>query len=178
MWEDDAFVIVYDKYPKSRMHLLIVPKTKIDSVKYLRREHMSMLRILRARAAWLVEGLRKSQETSDSSALCFRAGFHAVPSLRQLHLHVISQDFQSPCLKNKKHWLSFTSDFFLPISKVIEQVTRQGKVVVDEVECEKLLKGPLSCHRCGKILANMPKLRDHIGKCEVPVPAGKIFSFH
>ena len=30
-----------------------------------------------------------------------------------LHLHVISQDFDSPCLKTKKHWHSFTSEFFL-----------------------------------------------------------------
>lgn len=30
-----------------------------------------------------------------------------------VHLHVISQDFDSPCLKNKKHWNSFTTDYFI-----------------------------------------------------------------
>lgn len=30
-----------------------------------------------------------------------------------VHLHVISQDFDSPCLKNKKHWNSFTTDYFM-----------------------------------------------------------------
>ena len=28
-------------------------------------------------------------------------------------MHVISQDFDSVCLKNKKHWNSFTSPFFI-----------------------------------------------------------------
>jgi hypothetical protein len=31
----------------------------------------------------------------------------------QIHLHVISQDFDSVCLKNKKHWNSFTTDYFI-----------------------------------------------------------------
>lgn len=33
--------------------------------------------------------------------------------LSHVHLHVISQDFDSPCLKNKKHWNSFTTDYFV-----------------------------------------------------------------
>lgn len=31
----------------------------------------------------------------------------------QLHLHVISQDFDSPALKTKKHWNSFTTEYFI-----------------------------------------------------------------
>ena len=30
-----------------------------------------------------------------------------------LHMHVISQDFDSPCLKTKKHWNSFTTSYFV-----------------------------------------------------------------
>ena len=30
-----------------------------------------------------------------------------------LHMHVISQDFNSPCLKTKKHWNSFTTSYFV-----------------------------------------------------------------
>lgn len=33
-----------------------------------------------------------------------------------LHMHVISQDFKSECLKTKKHWNSFTTDFFQPVN--------------------------------------------------------------
>lgn len=31
----------------------------------------------------------------------WRVGFHSVPSMRRLHLHVISTDMDSPALKNK-----------------------------------------------------------------------------
>lgn len=34
-------------------------------------------------------------------------------STSHVHLHVISQDFDSPCLKNKKHWNSFNTDYFV-----------------------------------------------------------------
>lgn len=44
----------------------------------------------------------------------FKIGYHAEPSMQQVHLHVISTDFHSPALKNKKHWNSFTTEFFIP----------------------------------------------------------------
>lgn len=43
----------------------------------------------------------------------FKIGYHAEPSMQQVHLHVVSTDFNSPALKNKKHWNSFTTDFFV-----------------------------------------------------------------
>ena len=36
--------------------------------------------------------------------LAFRIGYHCVPSCKPLHLHIVSADFVSPCLKHKKHW--------------------------------------------------------------------------
>lgn len=44
----------------------------------------------------------------------FKIGYHAEPSMQQVHLHVISTDFNSPSLKTKKHWNSFNTDFFVP----------------------------------------------------------------
>lgn len=37
----------------------------------------------------------------------FRIGYHAIPSMHLLHLHVISIDFDSEKLKTGKHWSSF-----------------------------------------------------------------------
>ena len=37
-----------------------------------------------------------------SGGVEIEAGYHAIPSLEPLHLHIISQDFESDCLKNKK----------------------------------------------------------------------------
>ena len=35
------------------------------------------------------------------------------PSMQQLHMHIISEDMNSESLKNKKHWNSFCSEFFV-----------------------------------------------------------------
>ena len=36
-------------------------------------------------------------------------GFHAIPSMPQLHMHVVSQEFDSACLKTKRHYNTFTT---------------------------------------------------------------------
>ena len=33
--------------------------------------------------------------------------------MAQIHLHVISQDFDSPSLKTKKHWNSYNTKYFI-----------------------------------------------------------------
>jgi len=60
----------------------------------------------------------------------FHVGFHAVPSMQQVHLHVISRDLDSPALTNKKHWNSFASKFFLPAEDVIKLLERDGSIKV------------------------------------------------
>jgi aprataxin len=45
-------------------------------------------------------------------------------------VHVISQDFSAPGLKNKKHWNSFTTAFFVPIRTLIADIEAAGKVTV------------------------------------------------
>jgi aprataxin len=73
----------------------------------------------------IVTGLRKQRP-----ALRFQVGYHARPSMHQLHLHVISDDFDSAALKDKKHWNSFTTKFFVPSSEVIRMVSENGKFEV------------------------------------------------
>lgn len=55
----------------------------------------------------------------DSSSCGFRFGFHANPSLPQLHLHIISLDFESEYMKSKKHYMSFTSDFLVSPTRAL-----------------------------------------------------------
>ncbi|PAA87326.1 hypothetical protein BOX15_Mlig015446g6, partial [Macrostomum lignano] len=113
LFSDDVCVIIADKYPKARHHYLVLPKRQIDSLAQLQRSDASMLkRMLAAAESFIAEKnlLPKS----------FRFGFHAVPSMSQLHMHVVSQDFVSTCLKTKKHWLSFTTDFFLDCSLLLQ----------------------------------------------------------
>ncbi len=43
-WEDSEFVCIYDKYPKARIHLLLMPKLRVNSPNDLRPKHVPMLK--------------------------------------------------------------------------------------------------------------------------------------
>ncbi|KAK8189405.1 HIT-like domain-containing protein [Phyllosticta capitalensis] len=42
-------------------------------------------------------------------------GIHAHPSMRHLHIHVLSPDRYSPCLKHRNHYNSFSTPFLVPL---------------------------------------------------------------
>lgn len=81
----------------------------------------------------------------------FKLGFQAVPGMlyvlftilfcgfiiysfsytkRQIHLHIISDDMQSPNIKNKRHWNTFNTEFFVPPEVLIDQLKKNGCVKV------------------------------------------------
>ncbi|XP_014680665.1 PREDICTED: aprataxin-like isoform X2 [Priapulus caudatus] len=151
---DEMVVIIKDKYPKARFHFLILPHESIPNLKALSRDHLPLLKHIEKRGVELAE--------KSSKALKFRFGYHAVPSMSHVHMHVISQDFDSPCLKTKKHWNSFTTDYFLDSKDVIEQIEQSGKVAVDQSNAGQLLKNPLVCHVCKTEQKNIPTLKMHI----------------
>uniref|UniRef100_A0A8D0D246 Aprataxin n=1 Tax=Sander lucioperca TaxID=283035 RepID=A0A8D0D246_SANLU len=127
----------------------------ISSLKALRREHCDLVKHMQKVADQMV------QQCPDASLLRFRTGYHAIPSMSHVHLHVISQDFDSPCLKNKKHWNSFTTDYFMESHSVIQMLETNGRVTVKEGTGE-LLKLPLCCHMCHKELSTIPALKEHL----------------
>ncbi|KAH6576129.1 hypothetical protein BASA60_004684 [Batrachochytrium salamandrivorans] len=95
-----------------------------------------------------------------------QVGFHAVPSMRQLHLHIISTDFDSPCMKTKLHYNSFVTSFFIPVEEFIEKLDRPGGAIhIDREEYEALIKTtPLKCRCCGEVFKQMPALKLHLSK--------------
>lgn len=155
VYKDDSVVVIKDKYPKARYHWLVLPWQSISSLKALRSEHVELLKHMQRVADQMVE------QCPDAHKLSFRLGYHAIPSMSHVHLHVISQDFDSPCLKNKKHWNSFTTDYFVESQDVISMLEHDGKVQVKEGAGE-LLKLPLRCHVCGEEQTTIPKLKDHL----------------
>ena len=162
-WQDDSFVAIYDKFPKSRIHLLLMPRVNISSIGVLNRDHLPLLSRMKSSAQWIMQGLAAS---SVSNVSPLRQGFHAVPSMTQLHLHIISDDFDSPCLKKKKHYLSFTDqEFFIPIQTLQMRIKLSGSVKLDKHTYEQKLKGEIACHRCRTRLRNMPQLRLHLAIC-------------
>ncbi|XP_041641374.1 aprataxin isoform X2 [Cheilinus undulatus] len=155
VYKDDKVVVIKDKYPKARYHWLVLPWQSISSLKALRGEHTDLLKHMQKVAEQMVE------QCPHKSSLRFRTGYHAIPSMSHVHLHVISQDFDSPCLKNKKHWNSFTTDYFIESHDVINMLETDGKVAVREGTSE-LLKLPLRCHVCRKEFPTIPALKEHL----------------
>eukprot|EP00271_Cylindrocystis_brebissonii_P007705 TRINITY_DN21338_c0_g1_i1.p1 TRINITY_DN21338_c0_g1~~TRINITY_DN21338_c0_g1_i1.p1 ORF type:complete len:249 (+),score=48.50 TRINITY_DN21338_c0_g1_i1:107-748(+) len=165
---DDLTVVLHDMYAKARYHLLVLARLEgFDRITDARQEHLPLLRHMVAQGRkWAVEVAGK-----DARRPQFRYGFHVEPSLRQLHLHVISQDLDSPKLKNKKHWNSFTTSFFLDVARAIEAIEQHGRWALPPGFSEHdLLSRELRCHRCRCMQPNLPRLKQHIGRCEAPCP--------
>ncbi|XP_057519326.1 transcription factor bHLH140 isoform X2 [Amaranthus tricolor] len=157
-------VVLNDAYPKAKRHILVLARLDhLDSLEDVRQEHLKLLTTMhQVGMKWIERFL------AEDESLCFRLGFHSVPSMRQLHLHVISQDFNSLHLKNKKHWNSFNTDFFRDAVDVIEEVEKYGKPSIQD---DKLLSKELRCHRCKSAHPNIPRLKSHISNCQAPFPA-------
>jgi len=96
-------------------------------------------------------------------------GFHAVPSMEHLHLHVISSDLCAPALKTKRHYNSFSprAGFFVPLDEVRawfddDEQHELAKVRLAPEEYEPRLKNALECFRCSVPAKNMPALKKHL----------------
>jgi len=152
--ETGRVVVIRDKFPKSEHHFLVLPKQKLTSLKSAGRDHVQLLEEMEAEGRKLAERFPQHQ---------FKLGYHAVPSMSQVHLHVISQDFNSPCLKHKKHWNSFTTTYFVPSETVLEELRSTGRFTEREEQAKTLLGTPLKCHKCEYRPQNFPDLKRHLG---------------
>jgi aprataxin len=154
-WQNQTFRAVYDAFPKSRYHFLIVPT---------RRFHATPL-ALNVEALLVVESMMKIAQqivrnmSLANPQLLFRMGFHAIPSIPQLHLHVISGDFDSPCMKVKKHWNSFTTDF------LIHPLTLLRGTAESKEYYEKREKQPPECFRCRQVFRSFKDVYAHYATC-------------
>jgi len=89
-----------------------------------------------------------------------------------LHLHILSRDFKSDCLKTKKHWNSFNTDYFIELDVLIEHL-KGFKAPAEYFKTDRFalrspdkleacLKLGLKCHVCQAALKNMPELKKHL----------------
>ncbi|KAG6521508.1 transcription factor bHLH140-like [Zingiber officinale] len=165
MEKSDDYVVLNDMYPKAKKHVLVVSRLQgLDSLSDVRKEHLSLLKTMHS------AGLKWTRMfLKEDASLMFRLGYHVVPSMRQLHLHVISQDFDSPRLQNKKHWNSFNTSFFRDSTDLIQEIEKHGVANINDDE--SLLKMELRCHRCRSAHPNIPRLKSHIALCKASLPA-------
>ncbi|RYP56863.1 hypothetical protein DL771_011567 [Monosporascus sp. 5C6A] len=88
-----------------------------------------------------------------------RVGVHAHPSMNDLHVHVLSRDMFSDCLRHRKHYNSFNTPFFVDLADLPlapddprRHPGRAGYLGAD-----------LTCWRCGRNFGNRFKqLKEHL----------------
>ncbi|KAJ3772350.1 HIT-like protein [Lentinula raphanica] len=173
---------IYDTYPKAIFHFLVLPRVQAGSTVGL--DDLDGLRTLFARGKDSArdvlnalnedaQGIKREIELEMQERYGFKwpiwIGFHSVPSMHHLHLHVISSDLCSERLKNKKHYNSFHPKlgFFLHVDDVLswfdsEPSYYEKMIQLDHKEYEKLLKEDLVCWKCEVSMKNIPTLKTHL----------------
>lgn len=172
---DDKVSIIRDSFPKSECHLLILPrltqlsrshpakvidgkfKNKFEpyidcAINYIFKHFQEKFRV------------QKSDENNpnfDGDILedkdkfvsrFLQIGVHSVPSMKNLHIHVISRDFHSVRLKNKKHYNSFNTKFFISW----DDLPLSGKILDTDknIETKYLKDHDLFCCYCQENFGN------------------------
>jgi len=188
LYYNDDFVAVHDRYPKSSLHILLLPRDRSKSclhpfdafedtqflakvreeIKKLRRVAAAELRRMYGKSSVQEETRREAMDEDpppdelpegrdwQSELLC---GIHASPSMNNLHIHIISVDRYSPCLKHRKHYNSFATPFFIDLADfplADDDVRRHpGR--------EGYMQRDLKCWRCGMNFGNkFTRLKDHL----------------
>ena len=83
--------------------------------------------------------------------------------MKQLHLHLLSLDFDSPALKRPRHWAIFNSAFLVPPARWAAELEQRGRVAVDvEAERAGLKERRLSCPLTGQQLADVLAAKEHV----------------
>lgn len=84
------------------------------------------------------------------------SGIHANPSMNHLHIHVLSRDMVSEPMKKTNHYLSFTTDFFVPLDQFPLPENDHRRHYTH-------FPADMHCWRCGKNFGNkISKLKEHL----------------
>ncbi|KAL8731371.1 MAG: hypothetical protein Q9166_003463 [cf. Caloplaca sp. 2 TL-2023] len=189
----DDFVTINDLYPKSSIHILLLPrdpkkqllhpfealqdstflaciqqevrKLRALVAKELQRRFGTFSVAERKREEAMGKMMQAPEEVDESDLPQGRdwskeviAGIHTHPSMAHLHIHILSRDRHSECMRHRKHYNSFATPFLVdveefPLSE--GEVKRRRKA--------GFLEDDLVCWRCGKNFGNkFAKLKHHL----------------
>lgn len=176
LFYDDEVSIIHDGFGKSSFHLLILPRDP-----QLTKKHPATgltphwKNVFETYVEWCsnyiydhfiakydILSLPNSASSQNKNAFIthfIQVGIHSAPSMSNLHIHVLTKDFHSMRLKNKKHYNSFNTRFFiswdqLPLKKVPDKY---------EMEQNVIKKSDLICCYCGKNFTNkFSQLKQHL----------------
>ncbi|KAI1297551.1 hypothetical protein EDD11_007096 [Mortierella claussenii] len=160
-WHDETHFIIKDRYPKSTVHLLVMPRVLCEKLFYLSDQHgIDMVRGLQSRGEWLINRLK-----AQYPHLSFTMGFHVIPSMLQIHLHVISTDFCAETMKNFWNFNAFTTPYFVSPQDVIKIIQERKQFLYSKLEIKLFkhyLKLPLKCNQCDFFPLYMGELKLHL----------------
>lgn len=184
VYNDNEVVIIRDMYPKALRHYLIIPKSldithvhplevfQGDPVLYdSMSNYINICKDLITNdlisKGYLPDTKLSTEEFKNTFIL---VGVHSIPSLRNLHIHVITKDFYSSKLKNKKHYNSFNTPFFVSFDKIEDVINSQldndsdletdnepscNFLERDKLKLTNIIKNtPLICSYCKKSFGN------------------------
>ncbi|KAI3650273.1 hypothetical protein MP228_004860 [Amoeboaphelidium protococcarum] len=161
-------VVVQDLYPKGKHHYLVMhQQLRLMSVYDCQPEHLNDLNEVLMCAQEYLEMIKVRRDQ-------VWLGFHAIPSMTPLHLHIISKDMLGSCLKTKAHYNSFVTEFLVPLDLVINCLKEDGskfcvsRRLKSKIHYDSLLKLDLKCHLCGLEMKNMPTLKSHLQSHAAP----------
>ncbi|GMM29229.1 DNA 5'-adenosine monophosphate hydrolase [Martiniozyma asiatica (nom. inval.)] len=162
LFYDDKVVLIRDKFPKSAIHLLLLPRGDLTTVApaKLTKEQIDPLNEYINLAKEIASNeFYKIWKCKNNEKVKILALLHSAPSLNNLHIHIISDDFHSPSLKTKRHFNSFQSPFAIMIDEIPldEEDMRRGRNY-----SESLLKRNMQLHGddyAGKIKVVKQKLQ-------------------
>ncbi|KAK2065720.1 HIT domain-containing protein [Colletotrichum caudatum] len=87
-------------------------------------------------------------------------GIHAHPSMNHLHVHVLSRDMSSECLRHRKHYNSFNTPFLIDIADFPLAAEDPRRHPGHE---GYLMKRDLVCWKCQENFGNQfAKLKEHL----------------
>ncbi|CAI4052090.1 hypothetical protein SKDZ_15G3960 [Saccharomyces kudriavzevii ZP591] len=182
---DDKVSIIKDSFPKSECHLLILPRSTqlsrghptkvIDSkfknefgpyvhsaTNYIFRHMRDKFRVKKSvhdnDPNWDGDILEDKDEFVRKFV---QIGIHSVPSMANLHIHILSRDFHSVRLKNKKHYNSFNSAFFIDWDDL--PLGKKSLGSDKDIETKYLKNHDLVCCYCHENFSNkFTSLKKHL----------------
>ncbi len=135
-----------DSY-KSPDHIILMPRdTSIKEIACLKTKHLPLL--YRFRDQSQIEIDRMMRVDPDRVPM-FMVGFHAIPSLFPLHCHVVDWSLSTDKVFAHRHLKVIFSNMFISLDRVIEEVERTGRMVVDaDAYRRDWLTKPIRCPVC------------------------------
>ena len=130
--ETSKFVVIYDGYPKSSVHLLLIPRPSFLNRLWPRNvvgNDLKKIQMLHCAAKEMKRHIEQHFLNAENVVVpkgtTINVGYHATPSLQRMHIHLISNNFESRHMKTAKHRNSFQTDFFVDIDQFEKEVAER-----------------------------------------------------